>query len=155
MPIFPWSAPGDAPPVGDPAFDALLAGNLPPDNAADGLRPVAQVIAALSAPPVASELAAEASVLAVFRGVVGRSAEPTRSRRRRHPLVTSLLSAKLAAAAAAAAVTVGGVAAAAYAGALPAPMQKLAHDTLGAPSARPSAQPAHSATPVRPDATGH
>ena len=155
MPIFSWPARGDVPPAGDPAFDALLAGNLLPGDAADGLRPVAEAIAALNAAPTASELAAEASVLAVFRGVVGMSAEPTPSRRRRHPLLTSLLSAKLAAAAAAAAVTAGGVAATAYAGALPAPMQKLAHDTLGAPSAQPSAQPTHSATPVGPDATGH
>ncbi len=155
MPIFPWSARGDVPPIGDPACDALLAGNLLPGDAADGLRPVAEAIAALNAAPTMSELAAETSVLAVFRGAVGMSAEPTRSRRRRHPLLTSLLSAKLAAAAAAAAVTVGGAAAAAYAGALPASMQKFAHDTLGAPPARPSAQPTHSATPVGPDATGH
>jgi hypothetical protein len=159
MPILPWPARGDVPPAGDPAFDALLAGNLLPEGAADGLRPVAEAIAALHAAPAASELAAEASVLAVFRGVVGRPAEPTPSRRRRHPLLTSLLSAKLAAAVAAAAVTAAGAAAAAYAGALPAPMQKLAHDTLGAPaahpSAQPSAQPTHSAAPVGPDATGH
>jgi hypothetical protein len=157
MPIFPWSARGDVPPAGDPAFDALLAGNLLPEDTADGLRPAAEAIAALNAAPATSELAAEASVLAVFRGAVGRPAEPTRSRRRRHPLLTSLLSAKLAAAAAAAAVVVG--AAAAYTGALPASMQKLAHDTLDAPlahpSAHPSAQPAHPATPAGPDATGH
>ena len=70
-------------------------------------------------------------------------------------MLTSLLSTKLAAAAAAAAVTVGGVAAAAYAGALPASMQKIAHDVVGAPSAHSSAQATHAATPVGPDATGH
>jgi PT repeat len=155
MPIFPWPARGDVPPAGDPAFDALLSGHLLPEDAAEGLRPVAEAIAALNAAPATSELAAEANVLAVFRGAVGMSAKPTRSPRRRHPLLTSLLSAKLAAAAAAAAVAVGGVAAAAYAGALPASMQKLAHDTVGAPSAHPSAHPTHTATPVGPDATGH
>jgi len=155
MPIFPWPVRGDVPPVGDPACDALLAGNLLPGDAADGLRPVAEAIAALNAAPAMSELAGEASVLAVFRGAVGMSAGLTSSRRRRYPLLTSLLSAKLAAAAAAVAVTVGGAAAAAYTGALPASMQKLAHDTLGAPSAQPSARPAHSATPVGPDAKGH
>ena len=67
-------------------------------------------------------------------------------------MLTSLLSAKLAAAIAVAAVTLGGgAAAAAYAGALPASMQKLAHDTIGAPAARP----VPSGSPVGPDATGH
>ena len=61
-------------------------------------------------------------------------------------MLTSLLSAKLAAAAAAAAVTLGGAAAAAYTGKLPAPAQKFAHDTIGAPKT-PGARPAHSATP--------
>ena len=154
MPIFPWSARGDVPPVGDPAFDALLAGNLLPEDTAAGLRPVAEAIAALNAAPVTSELAAEASALRAF-SAAGRSGEPARSRLRRHPLLSSLLSAKLAAAAAAAAVTLGGAAAAAaYVGALPAPAQKLAHDILGAPSAHPTAQPTPSATPVGPDATG-
>lgn len=55
-------------------------------------------------------------------------------------MLTSLLSTKLAAAAAAVAVTLGGAAAAAYTGKLPAPVQKLAHDTIGAPKT-PDAQP--------------
>ena len=61
-------------------------------------------------------------------------------------MLASLLSAKLAAARLAAAVTLGGAAAAAYAGKLPAPVQKFAHDTIGAPRT-PGAQPAHPATP--------
>jgi hypothetical protein len=151
MPIFPWSGRGGVPPVGDPVFDALLTGNLPPQDAADGLRPVAETITALNAAPSASELAAEASALTVFRGAVGRSAEPVRPRRRRPSLLTSLLSAKLAAAAAAAAVALGGTAAAAFAGALPASVQKLAHETIGAPAVHHSAP----ATPVGPRATGN
>ena len=59
------------------------------------------------------------------------------------------LSAKLAAAAAAAAVTLGGAAAAAYAGKLPAPVQKIAHDTIGAPKT-PGAPAAHPETRSRP-----
>ncbi|HUY44898.1 MAG TPA: hypothetical protein VMV92_04130 [Streptosporangiaceae bacterium] len=149
MPIFPWPARGDVPPVGDPAFDALLAGNLPPEDAAGGLRPVAEAIAALGAAPASSELAAEPGARAAYRGGFDRSARPARSRRRRHPLLTSLLSAKLAAAAV---VALGGVTAAAYVGVLPAPVQKLAHDTFGAPPAHPSAHPA---TPAGPDGTGH
>ena len=154
MPIFPWPARGDVPNAGDPVFDALLTGNLLPEDAAEGLRPVAEAIAALNAAPSASELAAEASALAVFRGAAGVSAEPARSPRRRHPLPTSLLSAKLAAAGAAVAVSVGAVAAAAYAGALPASVQKIAHDTLGAPAPHPSTRPSHPATPAGPDAAG-
>jgi hypothetical protein len=155
MPIFSWSAPGDVPAAGDPAFEALLAGNLLPQDAAPGLRTAAEVIAGLTGAPAISELAGEASALAVFRGAAGMSAEPTRSSPRRHPLLTSLLSAKAAAATAVAAVTLGGAAAAAYAGALPASMQKFAHDTIGAPPATHSASPAPSGSPVGPDATGH
>jgi hypothetical protein len=149
MPIFPWSARGGVPPVGDPAFDALLTGNLWPDDAAEALRPVAETITALKAAPTASELAAEGRTLAVYRAAVGRSAEPVRTRRRRRRL-TSLLSARLAAAAAAGAVAVGGATAAAYAGALPAPVPKFAPATIGAPAAHHAA----AATPVGPRASG-
>lgn len=155
MPVFLWSARGGVPPAGDSAYDALLEGKPLPEAAAEALRPVAEAIDALNRAPETTELAGEATALAVFRGRVGMSAERSRSRRRRHPLIRALLSAKLAAAVAAGAVTLGGVAAAAYAGALPTSMQNLAHDTFGAPSAHQSAQPTHSATPVGPSATGH
>jgi hypothetical protein len=155
MPIFPWSAPGDVPPIGDAAFDALLAGALPPGAAATGLRPVAEMIAALNRAPLTSELASGATALAAFRGEVGRSRETVRPRRRRHPVLATLLSAKLAAAAAAAAVTFAGATAAAYAGVLPAPVQKFAHDTLGTPPAHPAAHLSHPATPTGPKAAGH
>ena len=155
MPIFPWSAPGDVPPIGDAAFDALLAGELPPE-AATGLRPVAEMIAALNGTPLTSELASEATVLAVFRSEVGRSGEPVRPRRKRHPVLTTLLGAKPAAAAAAAAVILGaGATVAAYAGVLPAPVQRFAHDTLGAPPSHPAAHPSQPATPTGPGAAGH
>jgi len=153
MPNIPWPARGDVPPVGDPAYDALLDGTLPPEDAG-GVRPVAEVLAALNSAPAASELAAEASALAVFRGGIGRPAAPARPHRRRRPVLTSLLSAKFGATAAAAAVTLSGAAVAAYAGVLPASMQRLAHDTIGAPSAPPGAHPAHPAIPVGPKAPG-
>lgn len=152
MPIFPWSGRGGVPPVGDPAFDALLTGNLPPGEAPDGLRPVAEAIAALNEAPTSSELAAEVSALAVYSRAVRRPAEPVRPRRTGRRSRTSRLSARVAVAAAvaaAAAVTFGGAAAAAYAGALPASVQKLAHDFIGAPAAHQNAP----ATPVRPSAT--
>ena len=65
---------------------------------------------------------------------------------RSHPCSAS----RLAAAAAVGAVALGGAAAAAYTGALPAPVQKLAHYTIGAPSAHHSAP----STPVGSGAAG-
>jgi len=146
MPTFPSPAHGEIPPAGDPAYDAILAGTLPPEKAPAGLGLVAGAFTALRAVPADSGMSAEASALAAFRGAVGRPSEPARPRRRRHPMLTSLLSAKLAAAAVAAAVTLGGAAAAAYAGKLPGPAQKIAHDTIGAPKT-PGLRPAHSAAP--------
>jgi hypothetical protein len=151
MPIFPWSRQGGVPPVGDPAFDALLTGNLPPDEAPDGLRSVAEAIAALNEAPASSELATEARTVAVYSRAVRASAEPIRPRRAGRPSLTPRLGARLGAAAlvaAAAAATLGSAAAAAYAGALPASVQKLAHEFIGAPAAHQSAP----ATPVRPRA---
>ena len=62
----------------------------------------------------------------------------------------TLISAKAAAVTALAAVGLGGAAAAAYAGALPAPIQTVAHHIIGAPSAKPSESP----SPVGPNPTG-
>jgi hypothetical protein len=140
---------GGVPLVGDPAFDALLAGDPLADGAADGLRPAAEVIAALGEPPAPRELAAEASAIAVFRSAGRRPAGLAGSGHRRPRLLSALLSVRLGAAAAVAAVALGGATAAAYAGALPAPVQKLAHDTLGAPPAH-RVPPAHPARPARP-----
>ena len=67
-----------------------------------------------------------------------------------------MLRAKAAAAVAVVAV-LGGLATAAYADALPAPMQRLAHDTIGAPDAagsHPDAHHAKTGTPVGPNAAG-
>jgi hypothetical protein len=159
MPNFPRSARGDVPPVRDAAFDALLAGNLPPEQATDGLRPVAEVIAALCAAPARSEIAAEARAREVYRAAFSRP--PAHApRRRRRPVLASLLSAQLAAAAV---LILGGIAAA-WLGVLPAPVQRLAHEVFGAPAARHSAPTQHPAaaaspnatspTPTGPDATG-
>jgi hypothetical protein len=147
MPVFSSPGHGGVPLVGDPAFDALLAGDPLPDGAAGGLRPAAEVIAALGEPPAPRELAAEASAIAVFRSAGRRPAGPAGSGHRRHRLLTAPLSVRLGAAAAVAAVALGGATGAAYAGALPAPVQKLAHDTLGAPPA-PPAHPGHPVTAV-------
>jgi hypothetical protein len=155
MPTFPRPAHGDIPPVGDPAYDAVLARTVSPEDAPAGLRPLVEAFAALRAAPVHSGPTAEANALAAFRGAVGRPPEPARPRQRRHPVLTSLLSAKAAAAAAAAVVTLGGAAAAAYSGKLPAPVQKLAHEAIGAPTTTPATSPAHPATPQPTALPGH
>lgn len=73
-------------------------------------------------------------------------------------MLTSVLSAK-AAAVAIAALSLSGAAAAAYSGALPAPMQQLAHNVAGAPAAhhqQPTApRRAHGAPATGPRATGY
>lgn len=69
-------------------------------------------------------------------------------------MLTSLLRVKVAAAAAVA--VLGGLVTAAYAGALPAPMQNLAHEAIGAPESGHSHPDAHgkTGTPVGPKASG-
>jgi hypothetical protein len=154
MPNFLRPAARDGLPFSDAALAALLAGAEPPEPM-PGLQPVADLLAALRSGPTGDELAGEASVLAEFRrgaGVVAQAPAPHRPRR-----VTSLVSARAAVAAAVAALSLGGLATAAYAGMLPAPVQRFAHDTIGAPAA-PSSSPAkthlaRNRTPVLPGAT--
>ena len=154
MPSFPWPMRQDEPPITDAALAALLAGRSPADAIA-GLQPVADVLASLRAGPSSEELAGEASALTEFRRVVGVSARTQLSHRRRPSVLTSLLRVKVAGAAAAA--ILGGVVTAAYADALPAPMQKLAHEAIGAPAAADShsdASHGKAGSAVGPDATG-
>jgi len=137
MPIFLRPVPDGIPPVGDPAFDALLDRTLAPHEAPAGLRPLAEAFAALDPPPAPGQPGAEATALMVFRGALGR---------RRHLVPASLLSAKFAAAATVAVMAVAGTAAAAFAGKLPGSAQKLAHDTIGAPmTSAPRPTPASAA----------
>ena len=139
MPTNLRSPHGDVPPVGDPAVEALLAGNLPPADAATELRPLAEAFAALRVAPGARELAGEPAARAAYRGGFGHVPRPARSHRRRKPgLGPVLTAAKLAVAGA---VAVGAMTGAAYADVLPAPVQNLAHRTLGAPAP-------HRATPT-------
>lgn len=166
---------GGVPRLGDPAFDALLARDLRPEEAVASLRPVVESFATLYAAPVTSGLAAEASALTAFRslavpgaGGIGRpgrasghrAGQGRTSRWARSGLARSWLAGawlaggrlagaraasarlaggrlaggRLAVAAGAIALTAGS-AAAAYAGMLPAPVQRLAHAVIGAPLA--------------------
>jgi len=123
MPTFPWSIQAEA-----GAFDALLSGNCRPEEAPAELRPVAEVLVALQAPPDRREVAGWGEALTVYREIAGRPGTPGRPRSRRPRPVASLLSARVAAAAGAAAIAVfGGGVAAAYTGSLPASLQKFAH----------------------------
>ena len=132
MPNFLRPAPRDGLPFNDAALAALLAGTEPPE-ASPGLQHVADVLAALRSGPTSDELAGEASVLAEFRRGTGVLELSPGSRRPRR--LTSLLGTRAAVAAAVAALSLGGLATAAYAGMLPAPVQRLAHDAIGAPAA--------------------
>jgi hypothetical protein len=142
MPISLRPDRGDVPQLGDPAFDVLLARGLRPEEAVASLRPLVESFAALYAAPVHSGPAAEANALAAFRSLAASAGHRSGAHRAgvrrsgvRRPgrsLRSRLVSAKLAVAAATVAVTAGS-AAAAYAGVLPAPVQRLAHSVIGAP----------------------
>jgi hypothetical protein len=137
----------------DAVFEALLTANLPPADAPAELRPLAEAIAALNVAPAGHELAGEPAARAAYRRGFGR---PARAHRRRHRVLGSILSAKLAAAAA---VAAGALTSAAYANALPAPVQSLVHHTLGAPAPHPATSSGQPGTPpgprpAAPDAQG-
>jgi hypothetical protein len=141
MPNFSVLGRRDASATEDAALAALLSGFEPADDLPPGLRPAADVVAALRARPAPDEFAGESAALTEFRALAGVSAAAGHRRRRRPSVVASRLSAKAAAAVAVIAVALGGVATAAYAGALPSPAQGLAHALIGAPAARKPARP--------------
>jgi hypothetical protein len=146
------SGPGyrDVPMIEDTSLAALLAGAELPADSAPELRPLAEALAELRARPASDELEGEAATLAAFRNQFGaahqahRPPAPTQPPRRLLPVK--------AAAAAATVLSLGGIATAAYAGALPAPVQRLAHGIIGAPP--PDTQPAVTPSPAGPATTG-
>lgn len=133
MPNFPRPAHRDVLPLSDAALAALLAGTDPAEEPTPGLRQVADVLAALRAGPTNDELAGAAGALAEFRRGTGVDVAFRGSRRPR--ALPSLLGARAAVAALVVMLGLGGLAGAAYARVLPAPMQRLAHDTIDAPAA--------------------
>jgi hypothetical protein len=184
MPISLRPERGDVPQLGDPAFDALLARALRPEEAVASLRPVVEGFAALYAAPVYSGPAAEASALTAFRGLAGQDGgrtsvagtglgraggRPAGGRRagghragghrpRQHRtgwwVRSRLAGVRLAVAAAAVALTAGS-AVAAYAGDLPAPMQRLAHTVMGAPPAAGGTPRPDPGSPAAPPVPGN
>ena len=117
--------------IDDAPLAALLAGAELPAGSGPELRPLAEALAGLRGQAASDELAGEAETLAAFRNQFGapRMAHrpPARMPRPR------LLPAKAAAAVAATILGLAGLATAAYAGALPATVQRFAHDIIGAP----------------------
>jgi hypothetical protein len=151
MPNSTWPSRRDASLISDAALAALLAGAELPADAAPLLRPLAQTLAELTGQPAEDELDGEAQSLTAFRdhfGAPGRAGHAVRGHRPR----LYLRPVPLRAAAVATILGFGGLATAAYAGALPAGLQRLAHDIIGAPAA--GARPAAKPSPAIPAATG-
>jgi hypothetical protein len=132
MPNFLRPARREVLPLSDQALVALLAGTEPPADPTPGLQGVADVLAALRAGPTGDELAGEAGARAEFRRGAGVLASARRPRRPGR--FASRLGTRAAVAAIAAALGLGGLASAAFAGVLPAAMQRFAHETVGAPA---------------------
>ena len=154
MTRFPWPT---QPEVG--ALDALLSGCGKPEDGPAELRPVAEVLLALQAPPDQREVARWGEALTAYRATMaGLPRMSSRSRSRRPKPNASALGAKLAAAAGAAVITAfGGGIAAAYTGSLPASLQRFAHVTIAAPAVHSSpagAIPRGTGHPARPSVTG-
>ena len=159
----------DAPMISDALLAALLAGAKPAGDSAPQLRPLAEALADLTARPGGDELDGEAETLAAFRDQFAtpgpvrqpRQVEQPRQphqrrrahqpRRRRPRFLPRSLPVRAAAAVRAVVLGLGGLATAAYAGALPAPVQQLAHEIIDAPA--PPAQPATRPSPAAPAAS--
>jgi hypothetical protein len=147
MPSLPWTARQDVSSVEDTSLAALLAGSGLPAGADAELRPVADLLAALTARPAGDELTGLAAARAEFRRQVAVPVQARQSPRRLAGRA-SRLGVRVGAAAAVVVMGLGGAAAAAYAGVLPGSWQQFAHRTIGAP--------AHAAghdTPARSGAT--
>jgi hypothetical protein len=129
MPNPPWTARQDVPPAEEASLAALLAGRGLPAGADAELRPVADVLVALTARAAGDELTGLAAAAAEFRRQVVPPARARRSPRRRPGGLASRLGAMVA-------MGLVAAAAVAYAGALPASWQQLAHRTIGAPAHR-------------------
>ena len=150
MPNFLGPEHRDAPLIQDASLAALLAGRELPPGSGPELRPLAAALAELRGQPASDELAGEAETLAAFRSQFGAPRAPHQPPAPTPPPRRRLL--VMAAAAAAIVLSLGGIATAAYAGALPAQVQRLAHDIIGAPA--PDTEPAPTPSAAYPATTG-
>jgi hypothetical protein len=154
MPNLPWPKHRDEPVTGDPSLADLLAWAEFTPSSAPEMRPVGEVLAALTAGPADDELAGEAAALAAYRNRGDAPRPATRAHRRtRRPLLSFP-----SALAAAVVISFSAFAAAAYTQVLPAPVQRLAHVIIGAPGAGgggPAGGPSPAGSGTSgPDATG-
>jgi hypothetical protein len=156
MPNSTWPNRRDVSLISDASLAALLAGAELPPGAVPELRPLAEALAELAGRPTGDELAGEADTLTAFREHFGAPGSAHHVSRNRRPKLRSRPGPLRAAAAAATILGLGGLATAAYAGALPAGLQRLAHDIIGAPAAgaRPDARPSP-AIPAAPGQPGY
>jgi hypothetical protein len=156
MPNRTWPPSAEVSGIPETALASLLAGDTPPVDESASLRHLADVLAALRAQPAADERAGQAAALAEFRRRNGDRPQLSRSRRISPAALMPLLRTRAGAAGTAAVLGFGGIVAAAYADALPAAAQVVAHDTIGAPRPNHQDNPAagHSGTPVGPNASG-
>jgi hypothetical protein len=136
--------------ISDASLAALLEGAEPAAGAEPQLGPLAKALADLTDRPADDELGGEAETLAAFRNQVSAPGPAHRPHQRRRQLLPRSLPARIAVAAGAVALSLGGLTTAAYARALPAPVQRLAHDIIGAPA--PRSQPAGRPYPAGPAA---
>jgi len=136
MPSLPWTSRPDVSPAEDTSLESLLAGSGLPASAGPELRPVADVLAALSARPAGDELTGLAAARAEFRRHVVLPVQVRQPPRQRPGGLASRLGVKAGVATALVVMAVGGAAAAAYAGALPGSWQQFAHAAIGAPAYR-------------------
>ena len=136
----PVERPGGHPSIDEVTAERLLRGQHPAPGASATEQSLSDLLEAASAPPSARELSGEARAVAAFTATRSATTGPRHARhviRRRRPAVRPRVGHGVAAAAALGALTLGGVAAAAYTGSLPSSIQRLAHDHIGAPHARP------------------
>lgn len=148
MPDSFFSPPWGPPPFDERDLDSLLAGKT---DVPDALRPVADTLSALRTAPSPRELRGEAFIRAQFHSP--QSEAPARHAAARRP-ASRRPGGWFAGMLATAAVIVL-VAAVAYTGHLPGPAQRIAHDTIAAPSVKQhvpgGASPGVQATSAKPE----
>ncbi len=140
-------------PATDPwLLDRLLAGPAGDDLVDDGGAALAELFAAMTAPPTEADLVGLDAALAAF---VAHQSETARSWGWGPATMARRLVARPAAVlvASAGVLTAGAVAAAAYGGVLPPTLQDIAHHAIGAPAAHQSSHPGSHTTPGRPEST--
>jgi hypothetical protein len=135
MPEFPFPRRAGDQPVPGVALDRLLDGDFATERTTPDVEALADLLSTAAGPPSDRELAGQTAAIAAFARERDVGGHRHAAVARRRSMLATLLGTKLAAAAAAGAVGFGGLAAAAYAGALPEPIQDFAHQTVGAPSA--------------------